>query len=78
MSLGVGANAYPMGQWLDVTLEMHTEQLLQLATEGGAGYIETFCTYTYLEVNNMHYLKTSLDSFPYTLPLPCSSFLTFV
>ena len=43
--LGVGAVAFPMGQFSAVTPEMHAEILLR-HVEAGAGYVETVCSYT--------------------------------
>jgi len=47
--LGVGAVAFPMGQFSAVTPEMHAEYLLK-HVEAGAGYVETLCSYTPEEV----------------------------
>jgi len=42
--LGVGAVAFPMGQFSEVTPEMHAE-ILYRHVEAGAGYVETVCSY---------------------------------
>ncbi len=47
--LGVGAVAYPMGQFSAITPEMHAEYLLK-HVEAGAGYVETLCSYVYEQV----------------------------